>query len=187
MTQVTCSDGTFISYLNAKFQDSIPVRPIENTIHSSATKIFKFLDKRLRPIFDDKCKTTTIVDGASLINELHKYIKKGLFRPSTFFCTMNIRNLHTMLQQEKALGEDDAFLDVDNYTKVKGIDLNTIKELASIVLTENVFVYENNIYQQTTAGAMGSSLTLTLANVFTWQWQKELVRRQDMIGEFYGR
>ncbi|CAF3997763.1 unnamed protein product [Rotaria magnacalcarata] len=34
---------------------------------------------------------------------------------------------------------------------------------------------------------MGSSFTLTLANIFMWKWQKELVRRQDMTGEYYGR
>jgi hypothetical protein len=55
------------------------------------------------------------------------------------------------------------------------------------VLEENVFVYGNNIYQQTTGGAMGSSFTLTLADIFMWKWQKELVRRQDTAAEFFGR
>ncbi|CAF4734617.1 unnamed protein product [Rotaria magnacalcarata] len=66
-------------YFNPKtHKDGIPVRLIENTIHASTTKISKFLDKTLRPIFDDKCKDTTIIDGASLITELSKY-NKGLF------------------------------------------------------------------------------------------------------------
>ncbi|CAF4861540.1 unnamed protein product, partial [Rotaria socialis] len=43
------------------------------------------------------------------------------------------------------------------------------------------------IYKQVLGGAMGSSFTLTLANIFMWKWQKELVRRQDITGEFYGR
>ncbi|CAF4980441.1 unnamed protein product, partial [Rotaria magnacalcarata] len=43
------------------------------------------------------------------------------------------------------------------------------------------------IYQQVLGGAMGSSFTLTLANIFMWKWQKELVRRQDMTCEYYGR
>ncbi|CAF4253964.1 unnamed protein product, partial [Rotaria magnacalcarata] len=51
-------------YFNPKtHKDGIPVRPIESTIHASTTKISKFLDKILRPIFDDKCKETTIIDG----------------------------------------------------------------------------------------------------------------------------
>jgi hypothetical protein len=145
------------------------------------------LDKILRPIFDDKCKETTIIDGASLIKKLQKYIRKGLFKSTTLFCTFDIRNLYTMLPQEKALDILDEFLRVHNYTKVKGIDLDTIRELASIVLQENVFVYGKKIYKQTTGGAMGSSFTLTLANIFMWKWQKEFVRQQDITGEFYGR
>ncbi len=145
------------------------------------------MDKILRPIFDDKCKETTIIDGASLIKKLQKYIRKGLFKSTTLFCTFDIRNLYTMLPQEKALDILDEFLRVHNYTKVKGIDLDTIRELASIVLQENVFVYGKKIYKQTTGGAMGSSFTLTLANIFMWKWQKEFVRQQDITGEFYGR
>ena len=70
---------------------------------------------------------------------------------------------------------------------MKGIDLRTIRDLASIVLQENVFVYGNKIYKQMLGGAMGSSFTLTLANIFMWKWQKEIVRQQDITGEYYGR
>ncbi|CAF1398943.1 unnamed protein product, partial [Adineta steineri] len=117
-------------YFNPKtHKDGIPLRPIENTIRAPTINIFKFLDKILRPIFDDKCTKTTIIDGAHLI------------------------------------------------TAIK----------TCIVLKENVFVYDNKIYQQTTGGAMGSSFTLTLANIFMWKWQRELVRQQDITCEFYGR
>ena len=43
------------------------------------------------------------------------------------------------------------------------------------------------IYKQIIDGAMGSSFTLTLANIFMWKWQKEFVRRQDMTGKYFGR
>ncbi|CAF4281321.1 unnamed protein product, partial [Adineta steineri] len=43
------------------------------------------------------------------------------------------------------------------------------------------------IYHQTTGGAMGSSFTLTLANIFMWKWQKQFVRQQDITSEFFGR
>ncbi|CAF4362921.1 unnamed protein product [Rotaria magnacalcarata] len=92
-----------------------------------------------------------------------------------------------MLPQEEALNVLVEFLHVHGYTKVKGIPLETIRLLASIVLKENVFVYGKKIYQQVLGGAMGSSFTLTLANIFMWKWQKELVRRQDMTCEYYGR
>ena len=156
-------------------------------IHAPTTKISKFLDKILRPIFDDKCKETTIIDGASLITELSKYHKKGLLKPTTRFCTFDIRNLYTMLPQDEALNSLMTFLHVHGYKKVKGISMDTIRKLASIVIKENVFAYGKKIYKQTTGGAMGSSFTLTLANIFMWQWQKKIVHEQTITGEFYGR
>ncbi|CAF3991457.1 unnamed protein product, partial [Rotaria magnacalcarata] len=165
----------------------IPVRPIENTIGAPTTNISDFLDEIIRLIFDSKCGSTSIIDGASLLEELYKYTKKGLFKVSTLFCTFDIRNLYTMLPQEEALDILIEFLQVHGYTKVKGISLDTIRILAFIVLRENVCVYNNKIYKQTLGGAMGSSFALTLANIFMWKWQKEFVRRQDISGEFYGR
>jgi hypothetical protein len=34
---------------------------------------------------------------------------------------------------------------------------------------------------------MGSSFTLTLANIFTWKWEKEFIEEQAGTGEFFGR
>ncbi|CAF4546002.1 unnamed protein product, partial [Rotaria socialis] len=106
---------------------------------------------------------------------------------STLFCTFDIRNLYTMLPQQEALNILVEFLHVHGYRKVKGIPLDTIRKLAFIVLEQNVCVYDKKIYKQVLGGAMGSSFTLTLANIFMWKWQKELARRQDITGEFYGR
>ncbi|CAF1431400.1 unnamed protein product [Adineta steineri] len=175
-------------YFNPKtHKDGIPLRPIENTIRSPTTNISKLLDKILRPIFDDKCKKTTIIDGAHLICAMNIYANKGPMKPSTLFCTFDIRNLYTMLPQEEASNILVEFLHMHGYRKVKGIPLDSIRKLASIVLKENFFVYDNKFYQQTTGGAMGSSFTLTLANIFMWKWQRELVHRQDISGEFFGR
>ncbi|CAF1683791.1 unnamed protein product, partial [Rotaria magnacalcarata] len=147
----------------------------------------KFLDKILRPVFDDKCKDTTIIDGASLITELSKYNKKGLLKSTTLFCTFDICNLYTMLPQEETLDILMTFLHTHGYRKVKGISIDTIKKLASIILKDNVFAYGKKIYKQTTGGAMGSSLTLTLANIFMAKWQKNIVEEQTKTGEYYGR
>ncbi|CAM4838670.1 unnamed protein product [Rotaria magnacalcarata] len=61
-----------------------------------------------------------------------------------------------------------------------------ITKLINISLL-NVCVYDKKNYKQVLGGTIESSFTLTLANIFMWKWQKELVRRQDMTGEFYGR
>ncbi|CAF1348914.1 unnamed protein product [Adineta steineri] len=175
-------------YFNPKtHKDGIPVRPIENTIHSPTTNISKFLDQHIRPIFNDKCSTTTIIDGAHLIKQLEIYTRKHLFKSSTLFCTFDIHNLFTMLPQDEALDTLIEFLSTHGYEKVKGISLNIIEKLSSIVLKENVFVYGKKIYKQIIGGAMGSALTLTLANIFMWKWQQKFVDEQNQSGEFFGR
>jgi hypothetical protein len=92
-----------------------------------------------------------------------------------------------MLPQDESLNILIEFLYVHGYRKVKGISLDTIRKLASIVIKENVFVYEKKFYRQIIGGAMGSSFTLTLANIFMWKWQKEFVRQQDITCEYFGR
>ena len=114
-------------------------------------------------------------------------MKKDLFKSTTLFCTFDIRNLYTMLPQNESLNILMNFLYLYDYQKVKGINLDTIRKLASIVIKDNVFVFNNKIYQQTIGGAMGSSFTLTLANIFMWHWQQKFVLEQATTGEFYGR
>ncbi|CAF4059840.1 unnamed protein product [Rotaria magnacalcarata] len=85
-----------------------------------------------------------------------------------------------MLPQEETLDTLMTFLHVHGYRKVEGISI-------SIILKDNVFAYGKNFYKQTTGGAMGSSLTLTLVNIFMSAWQKNIVEEQTKTGEFYGR
>ena len=79
------------------------------------------------------------------------------------------------------------FLHVYGYRKVKRINIDAIRKLTSIVIKENVFACGKKIYKQTTGGAMDSTFTLTLANIFMWQWQKQIVYEQTKTGEYYGR
>jgi hypothetical protein len=156
-------------------------------MRASTTKILKFLDKTIRPIFDNKCQKTIIIDGAYLLKEVRKQNEKGLLKSSTLFCTFDIHNLYTMLPQDEVLNILVEFLYAHGYKKVQGINLSAIRQLAAIVLKENVFVYGKKIYKQVLGGAMGSSFTLTLANIFMWNWQKKFVDEQTTTGEFFGR
>lgn len=163
------------------------MRPIENTIHAPTTNISKFLDEKLRPIFDDKCQETSIINGAHLLQQLHRQVDKGLITSTTYFCTFDIHNLFTMLPQAEAVKTIGEFLTTHGHTTVNNLTHETIQELASMVLQDNFVAYGDQIYRQKTGGAMGSTFTLTLANIFMWKWERRLVERQKMTGEFYGR
>ncbi|CAF1627964.1 unnamed protein product [Adineta ricciae] len=172
MPNLTTSELSHLYFNPKTHKDGIPVRPIENTIHSATKNISTFLDQRIRPIFNDKCSITIIIDGDQLIKQLRIYEMNGLLKSTTLFCTFDIHNLYTILPQDEALDTLIEFLST---------------KLSSVVLKENVFVYGRKIYRQILGGAMGSALTLTLANIFMWKWQQKLVEEQQQSGEFYGR
>ena len=156
-------------------------------MNTPTTGISKLLDKLIRPLFDKHVRSTTIIDGVDLIRRLETYAASGYLKSTTYLCTFDITDLYTMLPQEESLKILTEFLLEHGYNKVKGIPIDAIRKLARLVIKENVFVYGNKIYKQTTGGAMGSSFTLTLANIFMWKWQKQIVDQQATTGEVYGR
>ena len=156
-------------------------------MHTPTTAISKFLDKLIRPLFDKHARATTIIDGVDLVHRLQKYSSKGYFKPTTLLCSFDITDLYTMLPQEESLNILMEFLHYYGYQKVKSIPLDAIRKLGRIVITENVFIYDKKFYKQIIEGAMGSTFTLTLANIFMWKWEQELVRRQIASNEIYGR
>jgi hypothetical protein len=156
-------------------------------MNTPTTGISKFLDQLLRPLFDQHVRSTTIIDGVDLIRRLQTYVENDYLKPTTQFCTFDITDLYTMLPQVESLNILTEFLVHFGYHKVRGVPIDAIRKLARIVITENVFVYEKKFYRQVVGGAMGSAFTLTLANIFMWKWEKQLVDRQLASQEIYGR
>ena len=92
-----------------------------------------------------------------------------------------------MLPQEESLAILAEFLRVHGCEKVNGISIDTIVELARIVLQNNAFVSNNKFYRQIIGGAMGSPFTLTLANIFMWHWERQTILPKLPSHELYGR
>ncbi len=168
-------------------QNGTPLRPIVSSMNTSTTGISKFLDKLLRLLFDKHVRSTTIIDGVDLIRRLETYVENDYLKPTTQLYTFDITDLYTMLPQEDSLNVLTEFLLEHGYYKVKGVPIDAIRKLARTVLTENVSIYEKKFYRQVICGAMGSAFILTLAHIFMWKWEKELVRRQTISNEIYGR
>jgi hypothetical protein len=138
-------------------------------------------------LFDKYAKHTTIVDGVDLLDKLQRYIDEGRLTASTLFVTFDITDLYTMLPQDEALAILAEFLREHGCEKVEKISIDTIVQLARLVLQENVFVYDNKYYRQIIGGAMGSPFTLTLANIFMWKWEKQAIVSKLSCNEVYGR
>jgi hypothetical protein len=56
-----------------------------HTINSPTSNISRFLDRFIRPIFNEKVATTGIIDGAHLIKRLRTYANDGHLKPTTYF------------------------------------------------------------------------------------------------------
>lgn len=156
-------------------------------MHMATRPISHFLDRSIRPLFDHYVRRTTIVDGTDLLDKLQLYERQSYLKSTTLFITFDITNLYTMLPQEDSLKILDEFLREHQCHKIDGIDIDTIIQLARIVLEENVFVYDKKFYRQIQGGAMGSPFTLTLANIFMWKWEKQTILSRLSSQELYGR
>jgi hypothetical protein len=60
-----------------------PLRPILASIHAPATKISKFLDDLLRPIFNSAAKETTNTNGIDVVRQLEDNQKKDYLIATT--------------------------------------------------------------------------------------------------------
>ena len=159
-----------------------------NTIRAATTGISHFLDDLIRPLFEKSAQPKPVIDGSHLLRRLEQYVCDGYLTPNTLFCTTDINNLYTMLPQDKSLENLEEFLKEYNLEKdLQGISIKVILQLAEVVLKEAVFFYENKYYKQIVGGPMGSPFTLTLANIFMWDWEQRWIRHQNNRGEIYGR
>ena len=93
------------------------------------TRVSKFLDEILRPLFDKHVRSTTITDGVDLIRRFLTYAANGHLKPTSHLCTFDITDLYTMLPQEQSLDVLTEFLLQHGYRKVKGIPIDAIRKL----------------------------------------------------------
>ncbi|CAF3332214.1 unnamed protein product [Rotaria socialis] len=154
----------YLYFIPKPHKGGTPLRSIVSSMNMPTTGISKFLDKIIRSIFHKAARSIPITDGVDLIQRLEAYTTNECLKSKTY--------LYTILAQEESLDILIEFLVQHGYQKIQNIPIDIIRKLALIVIKENVFVYENKFYRQVIGGAMGSAFTLTLTNIFMWNWQK---------------
>lgn len=139
-------------------------------------------------MFNRITKETTFINSIDLVRQLEHYRNSGRLSSTTLFVTFDVTNLYTMIPRDGALFTLQKFLSkyAEN-RRIYGMSIDTITRLARLVLDTNCFVYENKYYQQIRGGAMGSPFTMTLANIYMWDWEQTLVEHQKSQHELYGR
>ncbi|CAF1241717.1 unnamed protein product [Rotaria sordida] len=166
------------AYLTHRYMASIPfidILVLRKTDKSGVLHIGQAIDYR-RKAMEYRQKTCAYEELST--NPLN----------DTFYKVIQLLNkLLTAKDIKKTLEILAEFLREHHCEKINGISIQTIIELARLVLQENVFVYKNKFYRQIIGGAMGSAFTLTLANIFMWKWQKETILSKIPSHKCYGR
>ena len=163
-----------------------PLRPIISGLKHPTIKISKFLDDLLRPWFDEMAKQTTIDSGFELVKKVIQWSDQRL-RRDTLLATIDVVDLYTMIPQVEGVLSLKKMLDYLNLKQVNGLKVETIIRLSRFVMQNNYFSYDGQYYHQIRGGAMGSPLTLTIANCYMFFFERDIVKQVNNSGGLYLR
>lgn len=164
------------------------MRPIVSSIRAAAKGVSHFLDLVLRPLYNQVAQSSTFVNDIDFVRQLEKYRNQGRLHSTTLFITFDVSDLYTMIPQDGALLALGRFLTKNAIDgKLAKMNIDTMMKMARLVLNTNCFAFENKYYQQIRGGAMGSPLTMTLANIYMYEWEQPLIEYQQLHNELYGR
>ncbi|CAF3804399.1 unnamed protein product [Rotaria sp. Silwood1] len=173
-------------YLPKAHKPGTPLRPIVSGLKHPTVKISKFLDELLRPLFDKIASKTTVTSGFELLKQLLEWSKANI-REDTLFCTIDVMDLYTMVPQTEGVLSLKKMLDHLKLKQIGGLKIETIIRLSRFVIQNNYFSYNNKFYHQVRGGAMGSPLTLTIANCYMFFYEQQIVKQINNSGGLYFR
>jgi hypothetical protein len=173
-------------YLPKAHKVGTPLRPIIAGLKHPTVKISRFLDNLLRPLFDTISAATTVTSGFELLKRLNEWTAHRL-NHETVLCTMDVEDLYTMIPQSEGVLSLKKMLDHLNMKQVEGLNIETVIRLSRFVMRNNYFSYGNRFYHQIRGGAMGSPLTLTIANCYMFFFERDIVRQVGNSNGLYVR
>ena len=173
-------------YLPKAHKPGTPLRPIISGLRHPTIKISKFLDNLLRPLFNEISKQTTIESGFELVKRLEQWSLQR-FRNETLFCTIDVEDLYTMIPQTEGILSLRRMLDHLKLKQIDGLKVETIIRLSRFVMQNNYFSFDEQFYHQIRGGAMGSPLTLTIANCYMYFFERQIAKQVNNSGGLYLR
>ncbi|CAF1372469.1 unnamed protein product [Rotaria sordida] len=173
-------------YLPKAHKPGTPLRPIISGLKHPTIKISKFLDELLRPLFDRMALKSTVTSGFELLKRLQEWSKDNM-RQETLLCTIDITDLYTMVPQTEGVLSLKKMLDHLKLKQIGGLKIETIIRLSRFVMKNNYFSYNGQFYHQVRGGAMGSPLTLTVANCYMFFYEQQIIKQINNSGGLYFR
>ena len=163
-----------------------PLKPIMSGLKSPTNALSRWLDGMLRPLFDRLASETTIATGTQLIKKVERWSAKYLTL-ATSFITIDVTDLCTMIPQEGGIRALKRLIEASGLKQIDGVGKGIILALARFVMTNNYFYLDGSYYKQIRGGAMGSPLTLTLANAYMYFVEQPIAKWANRTSSLYCR
>ncbi|CAF2231613.1 unnamed protein product, partial [Rotaria magnacalcarata] len=173
-------------YLPKTHKPGTPLRPIVSGLKHPTIKISTYLDQLLRPLFNKIGLKTTTTSGFEVMKQVYEWSTTNL-RKETLLCTIDVVDLYTMIPQTEGVLAIKKMLDYLELKQIGGLKIETIIRLSRFVMKNNYFLYEGQYYHQIRGGAMGSPLTLTIANCYMFFFERNIVKQITNAGGLYLR
>lgn len=173
-------------FLPKAHKPNTPLRPIMAGMKSPTISISKWLDNLLRPIFDRLAIDTTVLNGVELLKKIERWSVNNLIM-TTSFVTMDVTDLYTMIPQEGGVTAIKRLIEASGQKQIDGVKKEIILALTRFVMTNNYFYFDGNYYKQVRGGAMGSPLTLTIANAYMYFVERPIAKWASRTSSLYFR
>ncbi|CAF3746048.1 unnamed protein product [Rotaria sp. Silwood1] len=173
-------------FLPKAHKPGTPLRPIMAGLKSPTIGISKWLDGLLRPLFDRLASNTTILNGVQLIKRVERWSATYL-TSATSFITMDVTDLYTMIPQEGGVTAIKRLIEASGLKQIDGVKKEIILALTRFVMTNNYFYFDGSYYKQIRGGAMGSPLTLTIANAYMYFVERPIEKWANRTCSLYYR
>ena len=155
-------------------------------------RIADHLAELLWAMFDRVTHCQKFSQGADAVQALELYAQRGLLHSTTLFVTFTMDDVCTVFPHGETLDALKHFLNTyassDEEFQQQGMTIETTLRLVRLVLENQFFVYNNQLYRQTAGGASGSPLTMPLAYIYLYHCQQVLTTALiDNTQEIFGR
>ena len=166
------------------------MEPIVICKDGPTTDMARYLNRLLWSIIDQVTGGKKFTSGADAVLALERYGMDGHLRPATLFATFNVHPIVGIFPHHQALQALERFLDAHGSESLTdGLNHGTIVQLVRLVLQNQYFVYQNQLYRQTLGSGSGSLLTLPLACIYLFDCQPKLIAAlsNNKTNELFGR
>ena len=155
-----------------------PGRPIVNSIGSITEKLSEFVDENIKNLAQQV--PSYIKDTTHFLT----LIQDKTTNPDDLLVTIDVSSLYTNIIHEEGLDAMEQWMIANNTSLQRA---NLIKTLGNLVLKNNYFEFNGNLYLQKQGTAMGTRMAPNYAIIYMHKIETELLQKTTLKPSFFKR